>query len=364
MKNMKKLVALFLSAIMVFTLVACGASEAPAETPAETPAENTAPAETPAEAPTYDWIANCTMKTAELTGNSAGIALKYFVDQVNERSNGQIKIKLYPDAQLASSTDEVMTGALTGAFQVFNIPIGNIGGYTDAFRALDVPYLYLNSEQVYTMMDTSLAEDMRSECIEDCGVRILTFLDLGFRQLTNSVRPIKTPEDMVGLKFRVMSTDNQIALFENFGCSTVTTAFSELYSALQQNLVDGQDNPILNVYNSKLYENQKYMTLTNHNYTFTSIAISEEAYQTLTPELQELVDTIAYEAELVSREEYAKLEAGCLEEIGKTLDIYYPTTEELLAFQEKASAIWPRLQESFGDEYWNYLMDLSANALK
>ncbi len=362
---MKKLLSIVLCIMMVLGLAACGGSSAP-EAPApaatnETPATSNAPAAAAPEAPVYNWIANFTFAGTELQTNASGIAIQYFVDQLQERSNGQIKIQVYTDAQLAKSTDEVMTGQMTGAFQLFNMPIGNLGGYTDAYRALDVPYLYLNSDQVYKMFDAGLGDSMKAECLEDCNTRILSYLDLGFRQLTNSVRPIKTPEDLKGLKFRVMATDYQIALFENWGCSTITTAYSELYSALQQNLVDGQDNPILNVYNAKFYETQKYMTLSNHNYTFTSLGISKDAFDSLTPELQELVYEIAKETELVCREEYAKLEAGYLDKLGEYMEIYTPNLDELAAFKESATAIWPMLQEKFGDEYWNYLMDLSAS---
>ena len=342
MKTLKKMMGMLLVLVMFFTLSAVADA---------------------AEEPTYNWIFNATMKSSEMDTNPGGMAIQYFNEQVQERSNGQIKITMYTDGQLANSTDEVVTGALSDSFQLFNMPIGNLGGYTDAFRALDVPYLFLNSEQVYEMMDSGLGDSMKEEAIEDCGLRILTYLDLGFRQMTNSVRPIKTPDDLPGIKFRVMATDYQIALFENFGCGTVTTAYSELYSALQQGLVDGQDNPITNVYTGKLYETQKYLTLTNHNYTFTSISISDSAFQSLTPELQEMVLEVAREAELLCREKYAALEADYLEELSNSLEIYEPTTEELEAFKEKATGIWPMMEEAFGEEYWNYLMDLSAEVL-
>ena len=208
---------------------------------------------------------------------------------------------------------------------------------------------------------------MKQQVEEDTGMVVLAFLDVGFRNITNSRGPIKTPDDVKGLKLRTQNDRYQIAALEALGATCSVISFSELYSSLQQGLVDAQENPIINTYTNKFYEVQDYMTLTRHAYTCTILAISRESLDKLTPEQQQLVLDAGKVAQDTAREKLVEVEDDYLEKLSKEMEIYDPTQEELEAFQKVAMTSWDIIEQDMGSEKFNEIVNAAqeiADSLK
>lgn len=293
--------------------------------------------------------------TLELPGYGQGI--KYFCDEVEKRSEGKVKLQVYTDAQLGGSADEMIGGCQTGAFEFITLNQGSWGGYTDAFMPFNFPFLFPNEEVAFAFMDGEQGDYITQKIIDDTGIRVLCYYDMGFRHLTTKNTPVHTADDMVGLKLRTQNDPYQIAAMEALGAAVTTVAYSELFSALQQGLVDAQENPLSNIVVNKYYEVQNYLTLTGHTYTLTTMAINEDVFQSFSPDLQALMLEVAEDATQLCREGLLSQEEVYLEELEQHMEVYEPTEEEKATFQEKASTTWPSIEEEIGSERYNAIID-------
>lgn len=293
--------------------------------------------------------------TLELPGYGQGI--KYFCDEVEKRSNGKVTVEVYTDAQLGGSADEMIGGCQTGAFEFITLNQGSWGGYTDAFMPFNFPFLFPNEEVAFAFMDGEQGDYITQKIIDDTGIRVLCYYDMGFRHLTTKNTPVHTADDMVGLKLRTQNDPYQIAAMEALGAAVTTVAYSELFSALQQGLVDAQENPLSNIVVNKYYEVQNYLTLTGHTYTLTTMAINEDVFQSFSPDLQALMLEVAEDATQLCREGLLSQEEVYLEELKQHMEVYEPTEEEKATFQEKASTTWPSIEEEIGSERYNAIID-------
>ena len=263
--KMKKVISLVLSAAMAASLCGCLGGSNAATTAAESSAagsaavageETTAAAAAETKEHSADAVGlklSTTIKELELTTVPNGMGVQAMADYLDEQDGG-VYLDMYLDGVLGSSTDELLGGAQTGAFDMVALSFGNWGDYTDGFAALSIPYLFTSSEQVYAYIDGPEGDAMKQQVEEDTGMVVLAFLDVGFRNITNSRGPIKTPDDVKGLKLRTQNDRYQIAALEALGATCSVISFSELYSSLQQGLVDAQENPIINTYTNKFYE--------------------------------------------------------------------------------------------------------------
>ena len=376
--KMKKVISLVLSAAMAASLCGCLGGSNAATTAAESSAagsatvageETTAAAAAETKEHSADAVGlklSTTIKELELTTVPNGMGVQAMADYLDEQDGG-VYLDMYLDGVLGSSTDELLGGAQTGAFDMVALSFGNWGDYTDGFAALSIPYLFTSSEQVYAYIDGPEGDAMKQQVEEDTGMVVLAFLDVGFRNITNSRGPIKTPDDVKGLKLRTQNDRYQIAALEALGATCSVISFSELYSSLQQGLVDAQENPIINTYTNKFYEVQDYMTLTRHAYTCTILAISRESLDKLTPEQQQLVLDAGKVAQDTAREKLVEVEDDYLEKLGKEMEIYDPTQEELEAFQKVAMTSWDIIEQDMGSEKFNEIVNAAqeiADSLK
>lgn len=365
--KMKKVISLVLSAAMAASLCGCLGGSNAATTAAESSAAGSAAAAgeetTAAAVETKEHSADAvglklstTIKELELTTVPNGMGVQAMADYLDEQDGG-VYLDMYLDGVLGSSTDELLGGAQTGAFDMVALSFGNWGDYTDGFAALSIPYLFTSSEQVYAYIDGPEGDAMKQQVEEDTGMVVLAFLDVGFRNITNNRGPIKTPDDVKGLKLRTQNDRYQIAALEALGATCSVISFSELYSSLQQGLVDAQENPIINTYTNKFYEVQNYMTLTRHAYTCTILAISRESLDKLTPEQQQLVLDAGKVAQDTAREKLVEVEDDYLEKLSKEMEIYDPTQEELEAFQKVAMTSWDIIEQDMGSEKFNEIVN-------
>lgn len=291
-------------------------------------------------------------------GDPTSVGMMAFVDYLEENGPGVFDVKLYWGNQLAAKIDETLPALKNGGFEMGGEAYGNVGGVTQAFMPCNFPFLLSTFDQAESFWNGQVGQRMRTDAEEDMGVKILYNQYIGFRHITNSRGQIKTPEDMQGLKIRTMNDPYQVAAMGALGASPTPMAWSELFTALQQKVVDAQENPIMNIYNAKMYEVQKYITKTGHNFTWAGMFVSEDWFESLPENAQNLLVEAGWEAEQTCLEELKKVEARMEKELVNDYDmeIYEPTPKELKKFQNKVMVVYDDIKEIIGDEYYELVM--------
>jgi TRAP-type transport system periplasmic protein len=228
---------------------------------------------------------------------SAGV--KKFAEIVAAKSGGKIKVQEYAASQLGNELQQ--QSALQGGVQEMLVAsTTSLAGIVKEFGLFDFPFLFSNSRQADAMVDGPLGK-MLSGRLADKGVVVLGFFDLGFRNVTNSKRPITKAEDLEGLKLRVIPNPVFLETFKTFKANPIPMPFAELYGALESKAVDGQENPFAVILSSKFYEVNKYVSATNHVYATNPVQISKRFWDKLNPAEQKLLQDAAIEAQNFQR---------------------------------------------------------------
>ncbi len=254
-------------------------------------------------APGAGWAKPVTLRLAhsEAVTNIRHEIVLMFVKRVDELSKGEVKIDVYPAGALGTHTscqEEVAMGTLD-----FYITTAGLVSVFDPQRTqelIELPYLFDTYSQAYAFMDTPFVTKFYDP-LKAKGIRYLWTWDNGFRHMTNNVRPIFTPQDMKGLKIRVVKSEMSMNIINAMGGNAVPMSYSELYTALGQGVVDGQENPFMNIYASKFFEVQKYMSVTKHQYSTLPIILSEKTWKKLNANQQNAIQKAAMEAAPVFR---------------------------------------------------------------
>ncbi len=307
-----------------------------------------------------------TKKELDADNTAMARGLNSWVNTVQEKSNGTIEITMFTDAQLAKKADETVNGIQTGGFEVSHFATGNWAEYTDAFAELNVPYLYSGFDSVHAVMDGEIGKEMMNKLEADVpSIKALAYMDIGWRHVTNSKKPIKSPADMKGLKIRTMNDKLQIAAMEALGATVTPTPFSELYSALQQHLVDAQENPLSTIYSNKLYEVQSYATLTKHTFTSTFMFMNKKVYDGLSDNQKAAVEAANIACTNASRLAAANTESEYADLLRATgVEIYEPTASESKAFRAAASKAWTDAEKLMGEARYKALLETVEAAEK
>ncbi|MEY2685033.1 MAG: hypothetical protein RJA09_2177 [Pseudomonadota bacterium] len=236
------------------------------------------------------------------------LGVKKFAELVAAKSGGKIKVNEFASSQLGNELQQ--QGALMGGVQEMLVAsTTSLAGVVKEFGLLDFPFLFSNARQADAMVDGPLGK-MLAARLADKGIVVLGFFDLGFRNVTNSKRPITKGEDLDGLKLRVIPNPVFIDTFKAFKANPVPMPFAELYGALESKAVDGQENPYAVILSSKIYEVNRFVSETNHVYATNPIQISKRFWDRLSAAEQKLIQDAATEAQnhqrVVSREVSSK----------------------------------------------------------
>ncbi|MBX3645517.1 MAG: TRAP transporter substrate-binding protein [Rubrivivax sp.] len=231
--------------------------------------------------------------------HTTSTGVKKFAELVAAKSGGKIKVQEYPSSQLGNELQQ--QSALVGGVQEMLVAsTTSLAGVVKEFGLLDFPFLFSNARQADAMVDGPLGKALSAR-LADKGIIVLGFFDLGFRNVTNSKRPITKGEDLDGLKLRVIPNPVFIETFKTFKANPVPMPFAELYGALESKAVDGQENPYAVILSSKFYEVNKYVSETNHVYATNPMQISKRFWDKLTPTEQKLLQEAATEAQNYQR---------------------------------------------------------------
>jgi tripartite ATP-independent transporter DctP family solute receptor len=251
----------------------------------------------------------------------SNLAAKQFAARVEERTKGQVKITIYPNNVLGSPPEQAEQIRL-GAIDMGLCTQGQLDKYVKPFSVVMLPFLYDDYDHVHRVLDGP-SKDWFFPLAEKEGFVILSTWEYGFRNLTNNKRPVLKPEDAKGLKIRTPPEMQLQVTMEALGAVVTKIAFPEVYMALAQNVVDGEENPISVIYSMKFYEVQKYLSLTRHIYNSMMHEVSKKSWDRLTPAQQGIFREesklagdymrkliVAQEAELIEKMEKAGLQVA------------------------------------------------------
>jgi tripartite ATP-independent transporter DctP family solute receptor len=222
--------------------------------------------------------------------------LKRMADLERERTKGEIDIQVFPAAQLGSE-QEILEGVALGSIHMFEGSAGSLGRFLPQIEAFACPFLWKSPQDMVKVARSPLAEELSKELVSKRGMRILDQgWIFGIRHLTTTKTPVHVPADLKGLKVRVQPDAIYLATVKAMGAAPTPIAANEVYTALQTGVADGQENPLSNIRQRKLFEVQKELMLTGHITQNQVIVINEAVYQKMTPAQREIVTQAAHEA--------------------------------------------------------------------
>ncbi|MEY8336756.1 DctP family TRAP transporter solute-binding subunit [Lachnospiraceae bacterium 62-35] len=340
MKNMKKFLALGLTFAMAASLAACGGSSKSSSDSAQ--ASGSA-----AKSGGGDNIKLSLFAGSIPENTPTGGALKVMADYINENSDGTLTATAFYDTALGDATSMVQ-GLQQGTVDIGVSGTAYFSGLVPEVEVFQLPFLFSDLEQARAAVEGP-AKDAIFEKLSQSGIIGLAFWENGFRELSNNVRPIKTPDDMQGIKMRTLPAEVQVKTWEAMGALPATIDASELYTALQQGTVSAQDNPLHEIASRKFYEVQPYITLTDAVYTPFLMAMSETTWNKLSDAQKEVI----MEAAKVGKEEQLRLTDEAQASAKQTLIDNGCTIEEAPdkeAFKEKAMPTWSLFTDQYGTE--------------
>lgn len=240
-------------------------------------------------------------------------ALVMFKELVETRTDGAIEVQLFPNNALGDDV-EAAQQIQTGAIQASPMPSATLSNFTPSMQLIDLPFLFPSPEMTYRVLDSEEVGGRLLKDLESSGFVGASVWENGFKQLTCN-HPVQEPEDYEGRKVRVMPSPLLIAQFEAVGATAIPIAFPELYTALQQGVVECQENPLVTIHVMRFHEVQDYLTLSNHGYLGSPFIFSKVWFDQQAPDIQEILISSAREAGAHGREVSAEMDLVLLEEI-------------------------------------------------
>jgi len=232
-------------------------------------------------------------------GSHFDVAGNEFAKRVKEKSGGKIEVQVFPSSQLGNDKDMLQKMKL-GQIDFF-LPSSIMSSVTPEFGVFDMPYIIKDRDHAARVM-AEMGDSVFRPAATAKGVMILGFWENGFRQITNNVRPIVKPDDLKGVKLRTPRGEWRLKMFQSYGANPSPMAFSEVFTALKTGVMDGQENPLINVWSAKFYEVQKYLSMTGHVYIPAYIVTSPNTFKSWPADVQKIISETAVEMEPFARE--------------------------------------------------------------
>lgn len=300
--------------------------------------------------------ANTVLKLAHAAPDSdtQQAAAEHFAELVEERTNGEITINIFGNGLLGG--DQQMIAAVrNGLIDIELSGNPNFTGLEPALGAFDLPYIFADREEAYQVLDGDVGQ-RALDLLSDKNLKGLAFWEVGFRAMTNSKRPIKTPDDVRGLVMRTNSNESLIEAFSLLGANPVPMPIGELYTALETGTVDAQDHPVGIVWSAGFHEVQDYLSLTNQAYTSLIMVMNQEKFDSLSPEYQQALLSSAREAGDYQRELNLEKEQEILDRM-RANGMQIEEEVDTAAFQAVIRPTWDSYIEENGSEWTDAIQE-------
>ncbi len=289
-----------------------------------------------------------TMKLASATApdHPYNLGAQKFADLIKERTKDRIQIKIYPSLQLGKGEREMLEGVQQGAIELLVTSTGPLGGFSPSINILDFPFLFRDFNHVDLVMDGRIGRKLLDD-FEKVNIQGLAFWENGFRHLTNSKLVIKKVEDGKGLKIRTMENKVHLAAWKSAGFNPTPMAWGEVFVAMQQGVIDGQENPIAVYYTSKLWDaKQSNLSLTSHVYSPAPILMSKKIFDAMPKEDQKLFLETALEVAKFQRKINRDAEENRLKEVaGKGVTVVRDVDRE--SFKKAMAPVYDEFSSQF-----------------
>ncbi|ARK29776.1 TRAP transporter substrate-binding protein [Halalkalibacter krulwichiae] len=330
MKYFRKsnIIAYLLLCVLVLTLAACGASDSSSES-SKGNEQNGSTEQT----------VKLRLGQSKSANHPVSQGIDKFAELVEEKSNGSLIIETFHDATLGSDR-EVIEGTQQGTLDLASSSTPNMSSFTNLFIAWDLPYIFENKDEVYKAVDGPAGEIVREE-LENSGFKVIFFPDYGFRQVVNNVRPVRTPDDLRGLKVRTTNSPVEIADYTAWGANPTPVAWAEVFTALQQGTVEAEGNSYSLLWDTKHQEVLDYATEVNYNYSSDIVVMNKDIFDNLSSEHQEIVMEAGQEAVSWQRDLANEREAEAKQQfIDYGIEVYEPTEEEYQQWKNEVEVVW------------------------
>ena len=297
------------------------------------------------------------MKISHVVSSSTpkGIASDYLEKRIEELTNGRIDVQVFPNSQLYGDGEE-MKALVMNNVQVIMPSLSKFTSIAPQMQLFDLPFIFRDKAHLYAVMDGEVGAKLKSFIDAKKQMLAFDYWDAGFKHFSSSKQPIVNPEDAKGLKFRIQSSKVLEAQFKAVGGNPQILPFSEVYSALQQGVVDATENPLSNLYTKKFHEVQSSVTLSSHGYLGYLVVMNQQFFNKLPKDLQEHVKTAMKEATEIERRATAIEDAKIIDALRKyakdsgRLEIYELNDEQVANWRRVMSTVYPQFYKVIGED--------------
>ncbi|PHQ27212.1 C4-dicarboxylate ABC transporter substrate-binding protein [Marinobacter guineae] len=289
-----------------------------------------------------------TLRLAHVVNEQDGfhIAAKKFEALVEARTEGKVDIEIYPNASLGDERT-LLEGMQIGTVDMGVITNGPVANFLEDIAVFELPFLFPSPEAAYEVLDGPIGQELLDRLAE-VNLKGLAYAERGFRNLTNSEHPVERPEDIDGLRIRVMENPVYVDTFRELGANAVPMAWTEALTAMQQGTIDGQENPVNVIHSFKLYETQDFMTMSRHTYAPAIFVIGIPVWSNLPEAAQQVLKQAAQEAAEHERRVNAEMEVEQLAEL-REAGMQIVEEPDITAFQAAVVPVYEKYGEQFGD---------------
>ncbi len=283
-------------------------------------------------------------------GTPIDVAARRFAELVKQRTNGEVEIAVFPAGRLGGER-AMIEGVQVGSIEMTFTTTGAIGGFAPEFAVLDLPFLFPSYEAAYTYLDGEHGRRLLA-LLDRRGIHGVVFLENGWRSFTSSKGPLKLPEDLNGQKIRVMESPMYMGLVRSLKASPRPMAYSELPAALREKVIDGQENPTVNIYSARMFESQPYMIKDQHTYNVFILKVNGKLWKALPQGIRDSIETTAVEVRDFQRKLNREADGEFTRRLqAKGMQVHVPSREELDAWQAATRPLYEEAKRFLGGRW-------------
>jgi tripartite ATP-independent transporter DctP family solute receptor len=277
-------------------------------------------------------------------GTPASLGYELFADRVEELTDGAIEVEIFYSSVLGDSR-EVMEQVQAGAIEMTHISAGFVASFVPVVDVFNVPYLFRSHDHYWNVLNGSVGQEIIDD-IDDTGVKHLYWVEGGSRSFFNNIRPIESPEDLQGMRIRVMGSPVMLETMELLGATPTTTAYAEVYNALQTGVIDGAENSAISITSMKFNEVSDYYSLNEHQKVPDMLLMNKDIFDGLPADQQEAIMQAADDAEMFTREEWIRQEDEAMDIIRDT-GVQINEIEDKTPFIEATAPLHDKVNADF-----------------